>query len=262
MQLPKSFTTDLPRAAFLQTATAAALTTLSPPNHPRPQSNPRHPERSRGTASDPGMHHPPRTDNARIRGVVIGDSIALGFGASRGGLGFLQLAFARATADRPGSRLVTKAVGGAMVSDVIAHQLEAAIAQRPDIAIVCVGGNDVLHQTSPSRMQAEYTTLLHRLSTGVHPSRIVVCGVPDVSVSPLFSDVKTAIRRVSAVDNAVVFAAVVAAGAAFIDIFVAMQHFRNAARYLGADFFHPSDRGYAELASIAQPVIAKSLRTA
>jgi lysophospholipase L1-like esterase len=201
-----------------------------------------------------------RASQAAVRGLVLGDSIAFGFGASRGHRGFLQLAFGRATADRPGSRLTTVATGGAMVTDLIAHQVRAVARVKPDLAIVCVGGNDVLHQTPPQRIRAEYDDLLRRISARVRPARIVVCGVPDVSVSPLFSDVRAAVRRVCIADNSAVRAAAAAAGAQFVDIFAAMQHFNNAATDLGSDRFHPSDRGYAELSIIVEPAIRRALR--
>jgi lysophospholipase L1-like esterase len=196
---------------------------------------------------------------APVRSIVLGDSIALGFGASRGGRGFLQLAFARATTDRPGSRVVTVAAGGARVTDVIAHQVRALAEVRPDVAIVCVGGNDVLHQTQPARMRSEYDDLLRHIRAHVRPSHIVVCGVPDVSVSPLFADVRPAVRRVCVAENAAVRASADAAGAQFVDIFAAIEQLHDAARYLGDDRFHPSDRGYAILATIAEPVIRRAL---
>ena len=95
--------------------------------------------------------------------------------------------------DRYGVELRSVAVGGAKVSDVLAHQVEAAVAHDADIYIVSVGGNDALRGTSVLRFEREYDAIVHRL-TG-HSRYVAVSGVGDLGTIPRLPAMARAIVR-------------------------------------------------------------------
>jgi lysophospholipase L1-like esterase len=204
--------------------------------------------------------HAGRAPDAAVRIAVVGDSLALGTGASRADGGFIFRAFRTLLAQRPGSRIDDVAIGGATVADVLRLEVARLAGIPYDIVIVCAGGNDVVHGTAAADFRITYAHLLKRIA-GVTPrARIVCCGVPDVSVSPLFADQRASVRRLAASDDRAVRAAAAATGAAFVDLFAATHGMRDAERFLGRDRFHPSDAGYVILEKALSPVLEQAAR--
>jgi len=83
------------------------------------------------------------TQNLKI--VAIGDSSVYGVGdigenSQDQGYGWA----ARLAHDLGAKRFINLATNGARASDVEAKQLSAALAMQPDLALICVGGNDAL----------------------------------------------------------------------------------------------------------------------
>ena len=192
---------------------------------------------------------------APVRIAVLGDSLAFGTGASSAAGGFIFPAFRALLVRRPGSRLDNVAIGGATVADVVRLQAGRLAGVRYDVVIVCVGGNDVVRGTPAVTFRRTYTELLRRIAAATPGARVICCGVPDVSVSPIFASERDLVRETAMRDDAVVRALAAAHGAAFVDVFGVSHATRDPERFLGHDRFHPSDAGYVLLANALTPVL-------
>ncbi|GAA4949259.1 hypothetical protein GCM10025331_41840 [Actinoplanes utahensis] len=215
------------------------------------------------------MRPPPRAEGligARFPGppltmTILGDSFAAGYGAGRrretpGVL--LGTAVARRTG-RP-VRLRQPAFVGAMSSD-LPHQVRAALAHEPDLAVIFVGGNDVT-RFAPLRAAArQLGDAVGRLrAAGCH---VVVGTCPDLRVLP---PLRPPLRWLASVRSRRLAAAqtaeVEAAGGHPIALAALLNPFFEAdpARMFGADRFHPSPDGYARMAAVCLPPILAALR--
>jgi lysophospholipase L1-like esterase len=201
--------------------------------------------------------HAPVGAEGALRIAVLGDSLALGTGASRADGGFIFRAFRSVLAQHPGSRIDNVSIGGATVADVVRLQVDRLRGTRYTCAIVCAGGNDVVRGTPEAAFASAYATLLARLARIVPGTRIICCGVPDVSVSPIFADERAETLATAQRDNRAVRTAAHAAGAAFVDLFALTHAVHDPQRFLSHDRFHPSDTGYAMLANALTPVLAR-----
>jgi lysophospholipase L1-like esterase len=193
--------------------------------------------------------HAPAGVEGALRIAVLGDSLALGTGATRADGGFIFRAFRSVLAQHPGSRIDNVAIGGATVADVVRLQVDRLRGTRYTCAIVCAGGNDVVRGTPEPAFASAYTTLLARLARTVPGTRLICCGVPDVSVSPIFADERAQTLATAQRDNRAARTAAHAAGAAFVDLFALTHAMHDPQRFLSRDRFHPSDAGYAMLAN-------------
>lgn len=200
-----------------------------------------------------------KADAARVRIAALGDSLALGTGASRADGGFLFRAFRTVLATRPGSSIDDVAIGGATIATVLRLELPRLVGTRYDVAIICVGANDAIRRTPGEDFHFNYGLLLQGVAHAARHARVICCGVPDVSLSPLFSDERDAIRGAAEADNRAVRQLAAASGAAFVDLFALSHARRDPARYLSGDRFHPSDAGYELFAQALVPILERSL---
>lgn len=184
--------------------------------------------------------------------VALGDSLALGTGASHADGGFIFRAYRWLLRERPGSTLDTFAIGGATVADVRRLQVDRLAEVAADIVIVCAGGNDVVRRTEPATFAGEYALLVAAIRRRAPRAHLVCCGVPDVALSPIFNGAEhAAIASLAARDDRAVHAAARGAQAAFVDLYGASYRLRTDAKaFLSADRFHPSDAGYARFAEL------------
>ncbi len=198
-----------------------------------------------------------------IRIVALGDSLALGTGASSPEKGFIFQAFLRLRERYPLSRIDDLAIGGATAADVLRLQVpRLAHEAGANAAILCVGGNDVLHRTSTAAFAATYARLVATVRDRLPTARLVLCGVPDVGLSPLFSgaDAQTTARLAGAYDTTVRDIAR-HGDLAFADLYGATRaHRTEIGRLLSEDRFHPSDAGHAVFASALAPVLLRAVQ--
>jgi lysophospholipase L1-like esterase len=229
------------RRSALLAAFAAAAGCSGPGKRPRPA-----PQPSPGRA---------------VRIVTLGDSLALGTGASAARNGFVFRAYLQVLARRPGSRIDSYAIGGSTAADVLRLQVPRLAGARADAVVVCVGGNDVVRRIPSREFAATYERIVARVRALQPRAAIVCCGVPDVGLSPLFTGLDDdAVTRLSRDDDAAVRRIAQHAGAAFADLHAATDRARaDASRYVSEDRFHPSDEGYAALAAVLTPVLIAAL---
>ncbi len=126
-----------------------------------------------GWFGDPGL--PP------LRLAVLGDSSVTAPGVEPLDDAFVRR-LARHLCDRHRVELISVAVGGARVSDVLRDQLEPALALAPDLAIVSVGANDALRATPVARFERDYGAIVSSLVENV--PMVGVSGLGDLGMVP------------------------------------------------------------------------------
>jgi len=124
------------------------------------------------------------------RFVVIGDSVASGVGDPVPG--YVNLPWA----DRIAAELASAAPGltyanlgerELFAAQIRAGQLDAAVAFRPDLAMVCGGGNDALRRTyDPDAVDVELASMIEALSAA--GADVITVGMFNVSYAPGFPD--------------------------------------------------------------------------
>lgn len=177
-----------------------------------------------------------------LRMVWLGDSTAAGVGASVADRAIPQrvaIALGRPV------ELTSLAVSGDRASDVVANQVDQLAGLRPDVVLVSVGANDVVHLTS----RGDFRSRLEALVAGVpDQAMVVLLGVPDMGapnryLQPLRSIAGWRGRQLDDVTRDVAHES----GAVYVDIAgetgPTMRSDRG--RYFAADRYHPSDEGYA-----------------
>ncbi len=187
--------------------------------------------------------------------VWLGDSTASGVGASSPADALPRLV--AAGLDRP-VEVVSLARSGARVDDVAGDQLDrlARLDVEPDVVVVSVGSNDVIHLTGRDDFRSHYRAVLDRLPSG---SDVVMLGIPDLGSLPRFAQPLRAIvgLRGRMLDEDIANLAR-DAGASYVDIEEETgPAFRDDPdRYFAADDYHPSDAGYRLWADAVLAVLA------
>ncbi|MDQ6941320.1 MAG: SGNH/GDSL hydrolase family protein [Candidatus Eremiobacteraeota bacterium] len=195
-----------------------------------------------------------------MRIVALGDSLALGTGASAPRNAFIFQAFLRVLAQHPGSRVDNFAIGGSTAADVLRLQVPRLAHARADVVVVCVGGNDVLQRVGAADFARTYGELVARVRALQPHAAIVCCGVPDVGLSPLFTGADhDAVTSLSRANDGAIRIVAQHARAAFVDLYATTLRQHGAVnRFLSEDRFHPSDAGYAELADALSPALLRA----
>jgi lysophospholipase L1-like esterase len=191
--------------------------------------------------------------------AVLGDSLALGTGASDSSRGFAFDLYRPLDITRPGSEISNYAIGGSTAADVLRLQVGRLRERRADCVIVCVGGNDVARGIDPQDFAQTYAALVRAIRQTVPGASIVLLGVPDVSISPLFADRAGLVRALALADDRAVRAAARAPRVWYVDLFAITRGLRAATDFLSADRFHPSDSGHALIAIAARPALDQAI---
>lgn len=194
-----------------------------------------------------------------LRFAVLGDSLAAGTGAARAadGLG-PRLAAGLRAAGVP-TLLEVVAVPGA-VSPGLAAQVDRVRARRPGLALVVVGGNDLIHGI-PVADSVEH---LHRAVADLRAAgaQVVVVPVPDLSVvAHVPPQLRDLVRGASSALRAAQSRAVAGAGGRVLEPSAATTaRFAAEPALFSGDRFHPSGEGYAVLADGFLPELLEVAR--
>lgn len=191
-----------------------------------------------------------------LRVVWLGDSTAAGLGASDA-----DHAVPRRVARALGRpvELTVRAVSGDRVADVVADQVGGLAALRPDVVLVSIGANDVVHLTSRSDFRSAYRELVDAVP---EDALLVVLGVPDLGAVPRFAvPLRWIAGHRGGVLDDVSRSVAREAGALYVDIAgetgPAMR--ADTRRTFAADRYHPSDDGYALWADAVLEVLVPHL---
>ncbi len=192
-----------------------------------------------------------------LRMVWMGDSTAAGVGATDADQALPNLV--AVGLHRP-VEVTSLAVSGARVADVVQDQVGGLAALDPDVVLVSVGGNDVVHLTSRADFRDRYAAMVAAVPPGV---LLVVLGVPDMGAPPRYWQPLRGIAAFRGRQLGAIARSTAAEHAAvFVDIAGETGPVMRAdtGRYFAADRYHPSDAGYALWATATGAPLRAALR--
>jgi lysophospholipase L1-like esterase len=209
---------------------------------------------------------PPSGDGIYGRGksnplvfAVLGDSSAVGLGVERAAEtpGVLIAAALAELAERP-VRLVRLAVTGAESRELDA-QVDRALLEHPDVALIMIGANDVTTLTKPAVSVRHLEDAVRRLTAA--GCEVVVGTCPDLgTIRPIAQPLRTLARRWSRQMAAAQTMAVVEAGGRTVSLgSVLGPAFASDRSMFSIDEFHPSAAGYAQAAAVLLPSVADAV---
>lgn len=204
------------------------------------------PQPIHGVFGDPSL--PP------LRFVVLGDSTSVGVGTTP------DKSFPWLLATWLGEKyhvtLDVVGVGGATTADVVTRQVDAALALKPDLALVEIGANDTTHAVPLRSVRKNIAGSLDRLQAG--GVKVVVAGPPHMGTSPAFLQPLRAIAgwRGSAVERRIKEEAL-ERNLPYIDLAAGTHdEFKNdPEKYYSVDWFHPGAGGYQLWAEVMYPTV-------
>ncbi|WP_179646443.1 SGNH/GDSL hydrolase family protein [Spinactinospora alkalitolerans] len=199
-------------------------------------------------------------DGEPVSFVMMGDSTAAGFAVTdalqtpasllAGGIS--------AVAERP-VRLRNTARVGATSKDLMA-QLDRIRKRPPDLVVIFIGANDVIHRIRPAD---SVRSLQHVVRELIGMGCAVVVGTcPDLgSVQPIAQPLRYIARRASRQLAAAQTIAVVEEGGRTVSLsnLLTDEFLLYPDEMFGPDRFHPSARGYAQAASAVLPSACAAL---
>ncbi|WP_433052112.1 SGNH/GDSL hydrolase family protein [Dactylosporangium sp. CS-033363] len=211
---------------------------------------------------------PPRADGVYgsqfegepLRLVVLGDSSAAGYGAESPSETFAA-AVAAGLAEqlhRP-VRMRCFAVVGAE-SKGLPPQVEVALRQRPDVAVICIGGNDVTHRVRiPTAIGHLVDSVRTLREAGVE---VIVGTCPDLgTIRPIQPPLRWLARHWSRQMATAQTIAVVEAGGRTVSLgdLLGELFYAEPDRMFSFDRFHPSGAGYLAAAQAVLPTVVAAL---
>ncbi|GAA1945411.1 hypothetical protein GCM10009798_00390 [Nocardioides panacihumi] len=199
-----------------------------------------------------------------VRLLVLGDSIAAGLGAEDGsGTLGARLAKKVAKATHRSVDLTTGAVVGTESSEVMAQLDRLPPAYRADVAVLIVGGNDVIHRVPVAESVQHLTAVVERLRE--HGTPVVVGTCPDLGALRAVPNPLRALgSRVSRQLASAQAEAALAAGAHVVNLATVVGPFfiSNPEEMFSLDRFHPSALGYRRTAEAMLPSVLAALGVA
>ncbi|HZZ65188.1 MAG TPA: SGNH/GDSL hydrolase family protein [Candidatus Baltobacteraceae bacterium] len=198
---------------------------------------------------------------ARLAMVVLGDSLAFGYGASTPENGLAHRIFDALRASRPGSTYANFAVPHATMGDVLRHQVPKLHRAQADVVLLVAGANDLRYTRDRFVFARRFAHLLAAVRDAAPDAVLLAGGMPDVTqtvgVAPLL---KLPIMHICARLNERMRSIAGQFDACFIDLFTYTNApLKAAALYLCDDGYHPNDDGYAEISERSYAVIAEHL---
>lgn len=193
--------------------------------------------------------------------LVFGDSAAVGYGMERADAtpsAMIGTGLAHVLGVQVDVRCV--AVVGARSSD-LAAQIDLIGDTVPDLAVIIIGTNDVTHQVSPRTSARQLgRAVAHLVGQG---TEVVVGTCPDLgTIQPIKQPLRTIARNLSRTLAQRQTVAVVEAGGRAVSLGSLLGVLFTAERdvMFGVDRFHPSETGYANMASVLVSALAASWR--
>ena len=186
--------------------------------------------------------------------VSLGDSTAVGVGASRGG-GYPERLASRLRADGLPVGLSNLGQSGARMRDVFAGQVKRAVAAQPTLVTLGVGTNDIWRGTPLDEFQDDLDRIARRLKQTGAP--LVVVNIADMALAPVAKLVPSALYegRIEPF-NAAMAEVARAHGLHLVDLYSASKEmFPHNPHFFSHDGFHPSEDGYEQWADLMLPTV-------
>jgi len=196
-------------------------------------------------------------DTAPVRLALFGDSLAVGVGATsrEDTLGPLLQADLAATGLPAEHRVL--AVSGARSAGLAAQV--AAAGDWPQLAVVVVGVNDLIHSVPVAEAVTDLTAAVQALRVG--GTEVVLVPAPDLGVVARVPEgLRDYARTAGESLRTAQVAAVRALGAHVADTAAAADVFARTPTMFSADLFHPSSAGYRVIARAVAPVVRTAAR--
>jgi lysophospholipase L1-like esterase len=191
-----------------------------------------------------GRPYERRVAATALRVLVLGDSTGVGVGADRPEESIAGL-LAR---DFPSADVVNISRSGARVAGALAQARGCLRAGRHfDVALLHIGGNDVLHATPMKQLADDIESLLAEMADVA--TRTVWLGPPNIGVVPLFPPPFSWVFAARSRAATALFARSAAAhGVAFVD-FASGEHAARFAdrrrEHFAVDLLHPNSLSYS-----------------
>lgn len=204
---------------------------------------------------------PTLADGRPIELLALGDSGMAGVGV-RDPAEALPFQIASRVAARIGRpvHVVSHAEAGARTHDVLVDQLPA-VSDRPDVVVLLIGTNDVIHLTPLRRLAASTTNLLARLHLVGAP--VVVSSLPEFgAMRAIPRIVRSAVAARAIMVRRIHREAVLdgPGGVELVDVRAQLgQEFVHDEALMSADRFHPSAAGYSRIADALVPAVVSAL---
>jgi lysophospholipase L1-like esterase len=150
---------------------------------------------------------------------------------------------------------ISVAVGGSKARDVLAEQVDDALALNPDIVFLSVGSNDALRGTHIARFEEDYDTITASLHENA--AAVGLWGVGDLGTIPRLPELMKGIARVRAraIDNAIARVAAQYPRAMKSNAWTLMHPaFEDNPALFAGDRFHASAAGHLLFAAAGKPV--------
>jgi acyl-CoA thioesterase I len=189
-----------------------------------------------------------------INYVALGDSSAVGVGASRGG-GYPERLASRLRQQGLSLGLTNLGMSGAVIRDVFTAQLKRAVATQPTLVTIGIGTNDLWRGTSVEDFRDDLERIARRLKpTG---ASLVIVNVPDMALAPVAKKVPSQLYegRIEPFNEAI-SAVAREHGLHLVDLYSASREFLpQRSDFFCWDGFHPSDTGYEQWADLMLPTV-------
>ncbi len=186
--------------------------------------------------------------------VALGDSSAVGVGASRGG-GYPERLASRLRQEGLPVGLTNLGMSGAVVRDVFTSQIKRAVATQPTLVTIGIGTNDLWRGTSVEDFRNDLERIAKRLKpTG---ASLVIVNVPDMALAPVARMVPSHLYegRIEPFNEAISDVARTH-GLHVVDLYSASRELIPKRHdFFCWDGFHPSDVGYEQWAELMLPTV-------
>ncbi|OGY22851.1 MAG: hypothetical protein A2Y57_02850 [Candidatus Woykebacteria bacterium RBG_13_40_7b] len=176
--------------------------------------------------------------------VALGDSAAVGVGASIPDKGYVGLIFEKLKEKYPKASLNNLAVSGATTTDLINAQLNKAKTFKPDLVTISVGANDITGQITDEIFSQNIEQALTTLDD--ENLKIVLTNIPDISLAAAVPvEIKSKVREKVKNFNKIIENSANKFEIPLVDLYSAsLKEAQEAEKYLSSDLYHPNDSGY------------------
>lgn len=197
-----------------------------------------------------------------FRYVALGDSTGVGVGASNDG-GYPERLYRQLKAKGVPAGILNLAQSGAKTADVLAKQVDKAVAAKPALITLGIGSNDLWRMVPTETFASNLRLIADRLETS--GANIVVSTLVDLCLAPVASMVEgmlgvplSLVRSRIEAFNTHVVALAKRPRFEVVDLFtLTHQEKHRVMQLFSSDGFHPSALGYDKWAETLWPHVEK-----
>lgn len=180
-----------------------------------------------------------------LKYVSLGDSLTSGVGAQNNN-SYPYLLAKKLSADKTQIKLFNFSTPGADSSDVLNTQIPLAIARKADLLTLLIGINDIHNLVGEQKFKENYENIISRLKTNTQ-AKIVVINIPYLGNKKiLLFPYSIFLSYETQQFNKIIKTIALTNNIKYIDLYSkSYDPFQNDGSLYSADYFHPSDKGYA-----------------